>query len=196
MLTALIAFLAGVAAVSVKGWIDYALEERRERKALRAGARLVSAEIRSASVYLKMLSEKQEDDYGWWPKEQSPFLTPAWDEYAYLLAGAAGPFEWGYIQSARTTLTSVEASYQRATEGGTKFGPPLTESERAFVGVHGDTLKMATEKLSKIEDAPLPFEGLKRLWWSVRHPIRAVKLWRTNRAYRKKKAASKRASQQ
>jgi hypothetical protein len=55
MLVALLAFLGGVVAVSLKGWIDYALEERKERKALRAGARLVAAELRGARLYLSIL---------------------------------------------------------------------------------------------------------------------------------------------
>jgi hypothetical protein len=43
--TALLAFAGGVAAVGLKSWVDYALEHRREHRAVQVAARLVYEEL-------------------------------------------------------------------------------------------------------------------------------------------------------
>ena len=96
------------------------------------------------------------------------------------------------MQSGRNAVDALDASYEHATEGGTKWGPPLTEQEAMMLDVHIDTLDRAVKSLGPIEDAPLPFEGLRRAWWILLHPVKGAKLWRKNRAYRRRKAEAAR----
>jgi hypothetical protein len=48
--TALLAFAGGVAAVALKGYVDYALERRRDRKDVEVAARLVYEELWTAAA--------------------------------------------------------------------------------------------------------------------------------------------------
>jgi hypothetical protein len=174
-LIALLAFIGGVIAVALKGWVDYALEERRERKAARAVARLMTSELGTARVYLWSVANAR-DEVGWWSKEPSPFLTPAWGEHRYVLAATAEPFDWRKIDRAYSGVARFELSWEKATRE-TGIGPALNDTERAWVEDGVKNIDSAIEALTKIETAPLPFDGLARGY----HPVRALKRWRTRR---------------
>jgi hypothetical protein len=184
VLIAVLAFIGGVTAVAVKGWIDYALEERRERKVLRAVARLISSELGGTKAFLQTVLVT-DDRVGWWPKETSPFATPAWNEHRYLLAAGTNSVDWRLMRQAYASMPGLEAQYERATRGG-KLGAPLHEDERAIVELDIDIIDTAIKTLADLENARLPFEGFRRTRYAIRHPVRATRLWRKNRAWRRR----------
>jgi hypothetical protein len=85
--TALIAFVGGVAAVALKGYVDYIFERRRERRERQLAARLVYDELWSASTGIEA------SFFGRRIPSEEDFPTTAWNEHNRALISAALDFE-------------------------------------------------------------------------------------------------------
>jgi hypothetical protein len=177
MLTALLAFLGGVTAVALKGWIDYGLEARREQKALRAAVRLIATELGGASDYLRTVLGPPEDiSFGWWPKLSSPFGTSTWDEHRHLLAANASAVDWRLVRQAYSSMVLLDATYKRETADGER--KPLSDRDVTMVEVHGDVIDVAHRVLDQMERESLTFDDIVRVSRLIRHPRRVLREWR------------------
>lgn len=180
-MTAFLAFVGGVIAVSLKGWLDYTFELRRERTASRAVGRLARAELASARVYLSIL--QHDGEWGWWRLDPPPFRHPIWNEHRYLLASALDYSDWGFVLRAYSSLDILAGKHERATRG-LAIAPALDEFERLEVERHAEIIKDAMERLERIENRPLPYDDLRR----VLHPRRELGRWRADRKARRTNA--------
>jgi hypothetical protein len=86
MVPALLGFLGGLLAVALKGWVDYALAARRERKPLRAALRLLADEASDAHAGIQQLLKRGEWD-------AVPVAT-TWPENRVLLASHLDELGW------------------------------------------------------------------------------------------------------
>jgi hypothetical protein len=91
--TALLAFAGGVAAVALKGYVDYVLERRREHRALQVAARLVYEELWGASAGIATGLFM-----GRVPAPEQ-FTESAWDENKALIGGAVDFEHWRLVLS-------------------------------------------------------------------------------------------------
>ena len=110
--TALAAFTGGAIAVGLKGWVDYALERRRDRRAVQVAARLVYEELWNASAGI------QTDLFLGEIPQPEQFERNAWEENRVLIASALDFEYWrlvatsgyGAIRSARELCEEAHGS--------------------------------------------------------------------------------------
>lgn len=154
VLYALLAFLGGVAAVGVKGWVDLALERRRERLAARAAARLLRDEFSVVELWGHAMAHEEEwfelgaeHDYG-----DRGFDHDTWREQRAVLAPALDDEMWGMISAGYYALRNLESDARRAVQAadaGTRQLAMLdyeVENVRSFV----HDLEDATGALGRI----------------------------------------------
>ena len=174
---ALLAFIGGVLAVAIKGWIDFVLEQRRERRAVRATTRLLRAELGDARAYLQVVLK---DGGQWWRVEPPPFDAAAWDQHRYLVAAWTNVAEWHLVALAYRSMRGLRARYEHDTQPGLVRGP-LREEDRAYLEVELEMLKTAIDRLADMESAPLPLERAGRLL-TPRHAYRRWRAAATNKS--------------
>jgi hypothetical protein len=139
----LFGFLGGLAAVALKGWVDYLLEARRERRATRAATRLVTAELSNWAIWIRYVLHVEE-----WapPVRDSSFAW--WDEHRGLLAANVPGHTWDAITSAYALIHDVETHYKHALaddRGG------LTEHDADHLTEAVTSVDEAVRRLREIE---------------------------------------------
>lgn len=97
------ALLGIIVGALLKGLIDVALEERRDRARQRAALRLLSTDLLHARSSLQASVNNQE----WWPETWS-FRSSTWSEYGELLAARLDTDDWAEIAWAFHSLQGVE----------------------------------------------------------------------------------------
>jgi hypothetical protein len=106
--TALIAFAGGVAAVALKGYVDYVFERRRERRERQLAARLVYDELWGASAGIQA-----DLQLGLIPDEHN-FSSKAWDDRNKALISSALKFElWRHVVDGYNALASAQEMCER-----------------------------------------------------------------------------------
>lgn len=91
---ALFGFVGGLVAVTLKGVIDYILEQRRGWRAVRASARLVGMELFRVRTYANNIAARDDESaIGWWPSKGT-FDRAHWHEGRPVLASALHFLDW------------------------------------------------------------------------------------------------------
>src|SRR5439155_17163597 len=90
----LVGFIGGLAAVGLKGTVDFFFETNRDKKAARAAARLMMEELGRAFRYCNQLA--QVDGHREYPFD-NPWPLEVWHEHASLLATTLDPYDWAKV---------------------------------------------------------------------------------------------------
>jgi hypothetical protein len=125
MWNALFAFTGGVAAVALKGWVDYLLERRKERRLVQVAARLVYEELWTASAGIET------DLFLGNVPNPTMFTTNAWNENKTLVASALDFEHWRLVTVAYSAVEDARAVCIDA-KGPRKLA--YTNADRNFLG--------------------------------------------------------------
>lgn len=110
----LFGFVGGVAAIALKGAVDFYFEWRRERRELRAAARLLGHELEIFELWLDVSVRHQQ----WIPPESWTFDLEVWRDAKSLLASSLGPQDWLAVTKAYRDVGLAKESYEGARESG------------------------------------------------------------------------------
>jgi hypothetical protein len=104
----LVGFVGGLAAVGLKGAVDFFFDRSRERRAARAAARLMMEELGRGFRYCNQLRHWDGDpDYPF----ETPWPLDVWREHAALLAATVDPYDWSRVATAYRTLGKMETDF-------------------------------------------------------------------------------------
>jgi hypothetical protein len=132
---ALLGFLGGLLAVAFKGWVDYLLETRRERRPVRAAIRMLVDEASDAEAALSAILTA-----GVWG---GPGVESNWPESRGLLAATLSRDEWPLAINVRLrvrTINGLIMSHARSEE--------LSDDDRRRLAELRDELRHAGKSYS------------------------------------------------
>lgn len=121
-MTFVLGFVAGVATLALKAALDFYFERRRERRAVRAAARLVGHELGSASIWLQTVAGAGR----WMTPEGWAFDHDVWRENKTLLAMALTDARWLTMATGYREVQLAESNMRTAVRDAGVGEPPLT----------------------------------------------------------------------
>lgn len=113
-MTLLLGFIGGLAAVALKGAVDFYFEWRRERRALQSAARLIAYEFEVIALWASLSVEQRR----WLPPGRWVFDQELWREAKGILASSLSPNDWRLVLGAYSNVGFVEEAYELSTHAG------------------------------------------------------------------------------
>jgi len=138
-----LAFLGGVAAVAAKSWLDYLLERRRERRAVRSAARLISEELSSIGVHASVVEDVAE----WSEPGEWAFDHDIWRENKALLSSNLDYHGWLAVASGYRSVRSFESVPEWAPRDNDELWPKLDAANLQLVRLDKQGIDRAQEAL-------------------------------------------------
>jgi hypothetical protein len=102
-------FVGGVLAVAFKGWIDYALERRRETRVVRASLRLLLDAAQNTRVFAEGVMRRGE----WWMGSGHDFVS-IWADHQAVLASGLSDVDWLLAQGVAVRMENVGLRAERS----------------------------------------------------------------------------------
>jgi hypothetical protein len=131
------------------GAVTYVLESKRERKAIRAAARVLIDAIKSPMINTQVLLE----DGRWFvapgDDARKHFSTELWEEHRQLLAAGLSPDGWRAVSNAFRSLRGLGAIFaQRSSED------PPDEARRFDIDILYKNVEASAGALARVADLP------------------------------------------
>jgi hypothetical protein len=107
-----IGFIGGLAAIALKGSVDFWFERRRERRAVRGAARLLAHEFDFFALWLDMVI----DGGVWEEPEDWTFDREVWKDTKTLLASGLPDRFWGVVTTGYRGVGQIDTLRAQARE--------------------------------------------------------------------------------
>lgn len=144
----LLGFLGGIAAVALKGAVDFYFARRLERRTVRAAARLVGHEYDYFALWLDMVSEGE-----WIPPGEWAFDVELWRESKMTLAAALNRNHWREVVSARRWVAQAEGLFEE------RISDRLDTGELQLVRMYRDDIRVAADFLQHVSEGRFPLRS-------------------------------------
>jgi hypothetical protein len=141
-------FIGGLAAVALKGGVDFYFEWRRDRRALRSAARLLGHELEMVDLWLALSIA----DQAWVPPGTWIFDRDVWRETKATLASGVSAEVWRSVEAAYRSVGLAEEAFAGAQSAGRRdLG---SEQTREMVEGYTTAIAAGADALRRVSQVP------------------------------------------